>query len=424
MRLLFLTHRMPFPPNKGDKIRSFHMLSYLAKRHEVYLACLVDDEKDLRFVQEVETRVFRFIFDRIRPRMKKLFALCCLIRSCPITVSYFYSPALQRQIDDIIDVVDIDAFICFSSPMAEYLFRSRHARGKIARAVKVMDLIDVDSYKWRQYADKRPPWEAWIYRHEARHMAAYERRIAATFERVYLVSEQEKRYFPGGADVRNLYALSNGVDLDFFRPDQSDPGATGKPTLVFTGMMDYWPNIDGITWFVESVFPLVQAAVPDVELFIVGNKPTKDVERLRRLSGVTVTGFVDDVRRYLVRASVCIVPLRVARGIQNKALEAMAMGKAVVCTPQAYEGLQAKPGEELVVAEGVDAFAAATIDLLRDRGKARRFGCQARRCVEQFYSWDTNLSLLDRILTLRHGPGRSTATALRSASGLAQPHQG
>src|SRR5262245_27861138 len=211
MKVLLLTHRMPFPPNKGDKIRSFHILNYLASRHEVYLACLVDDDSDLRFVTEIKTRVRRFVFERIHPRTKKLIALCGLLRSFPITVGYFYSQALQQKIDDMMDTVDLDAFVCFSSPMAEYLFRSRHANGKVRRALCVMDLVDVDSCKWRQYAEQSSVWKSWIYRYEARYLAEYEECIAQYFDHVLVVSDQEKCVFPGGGNMPKLGAMSNGV---------------------------------------------------------------------------------------------------------------------------------------------------------------------------------------------------------------------
>ncbi len=170
MRVLFLSHRLPFSPNKGDKIRSFHILNYLAKRHEVYLACLVDDDADLRIVPEIERRVRRLVCERIRPRWRKALAVRSLVSSTPVTVDYFYSRALQRQVDEIVDTVDIDTVICFSSPMAEYVFRSRHAEGKLRRATRVMDSIDVDSCKWRQYAEQSSAWRAWIYRYEAVHL--------------------------------------------------------------------------------------------------------------------------------------------------------------------------------------------------------------------------------------------------------------
>jgi sugar transferase (PEP-CTERM/EpsH1 system associated) len=412
MRVLFLAHRIPFPPNKGDKIRAFNILKYLAKRHEVHLACLVDDGRDLQFVPDIEKYVGRVVFDTIRPRVKKLLALGGLLRSRAITVGYFYSPALQRQIDEIIDTMDVDAFFCSSSPMAEYLFHSRHAGTRVSDGVKIMDLIDVDSCKWRQYAEQSPVWTSWIYRCEAEYLAEYEKRIARIFDHVLVVSEQEKSVFPGGGNTPNLEAMSNGVDLEFFKPDQSETHTPARPTLVFTGAMDYRPNVEGIRWFVESVLPRIRVAVPDVELLIVGNKPTPEVVRLGRLQGVVVTGFVEDVRKYLAGASACIVPLRVARGIQNKVLEAMAMGKAVVCTPQAHEGIRANPGKELVVAEGAEAFSAATIDLLLDQGRASQLGLAARQCVEREYSWEDNLQLLDRILLVRSAAARPTDPAL------------
>lgn len=407
MRVLFLAHRIPFPPNKGDKIRAFNILKYLTKRHEVSLACLVDDEKDLQFVPEIGRRVNRLIFDRIRPQAKKVLALRGLLQSRAITVGYFYTAGLQKQIDDTIEAMNIDAFVCSSSPMAEYLFRSRHAGTKIRAGIKVMDLIDVDSCKWRQYAEESPVWTSWIYRYEGEHLAEYEKYIAQTFDHVLVVSEQEKKAFPGGGDTPNLEAMSNGVDLEFFKPDAFGGPAPIRPTLVFTGAMDYRPNIEGISWFVESVFPQIRAAVSDVELLIVGSKPAKEVLRLGQSQGVVVTGFVEDVREYLARASVCVVPLRIARGIQNKVLEAMAMGKAVVCTPQAQEGIRTTSGKELLVAQNEDDFAAATIELLTDQGKAHQLGLAARRCVEREYSWEDNLRLLDRIVVPRNAATRS-----------------
>jgi sugar transferase (PEP-CTERM/EpsH1 system associated) len=397
MRILLLTHRMPYPPNKGDKIRSFNILNYLAKRHEVYVASPVDDARDLRYAAELQARVHGFLYERIDGRMRVISAARALQRSESVTVTHFYSRSLQQKIDELIGRVGIDAFFCFSSPMAEYLFRSGHADGSVARAVRVMDLIDVDSYKWSQYADESPAWRAWLYRFEARHLAAYERRIARSFDRVLVSSEQEKVYFPGGADTPNLSAMSNGVDLEFFSPHRAQRSAPSEPVLVFTGVMDYRPNIDGIKWFVERVYPRILAAVPGVRLFIVGSQPTAAVRRLGKQSGVVVTGFVTDIRDYLARASVCIVPLRIARGIQNKVLEAMAMGKPVVCTTQAHEGIRAEAGREIVVADGEEAFAAAVIELLSHPAGAQRLGSNARLCVERGYSWQQNLEVLDAI---------------------------
>lgn len=417
MRVLFLTHRVPFPPNKGDKIRSFNILNHLLKHHEVFVACLVDDEADLRHVPELQRRVQRLMFARIYPQTKKLLALRSLFRRASISVNYFYTPDLQEQVDALLDAVDVDAIVCFSSPMAEYLYRSRHAGGKVHRTLRVMDLIDVDSHKWSQYAAQHGPCIAWVYRHEAEYLAQYERRIASSFDHVLVVSEQEKRLFPGEKEARNVEAMSNGVDLDYFKP-MSSVGPSDRPTLVFTGVMDYWPNVEGVKWFVSAVLPRIREAVPDVALLIVGSRPTSEIERLGKVDGIVVTGFVDDVRTYVGRATVVVVPLRIARGIQNKVLEAMAMGKAVVCTSQSQEGIRAQPGEDLVVADDAEGFAQATIELLCDPLRAAQIGTSARQCVERSYTWHENLRVLDRLLSVS---GRSTGSAEPRLSGASNP---
>ncbi|MBK1701768.1 TIGR03087 family PEP-CTERM/XrtA system glycosyltransferase [Thiococcus pfennigii] len=401
MRLLFLAHRIPYPPNKGDKIRSFHLLDYLARRHELHLACLVDDPEDMSYLPEMAVRVCSLMVEQIRPRARKALALGAVLAGRPITVAHFHSRALQAKMDVLLDKGAVDAVICFSSPMAEYVFRSRHAKGSLASAVRLMDLIDVDSRKWEQYAANASALLAPIYRYEAHHLAAYERRIAASFDRVVVVSEQEMSLFPGGGLAENIVAVSNGVDLEFFRPEACAVEAPARHTVVFTGMMDYWPNVDGVTWFANAVLPTLQVAIPDVELLIVGGRPTREVQRLGERDGVKVTGFVRDVREYLARAHVCIAPLRVARGIQNKVLEAMAMGKVVVSTPEAFEGIRAVVGEEIVVADGAEPFAEHVLALLRDPTRRREIGQKARARVVADYAWEANLRIFDELLAVR-----------------------
>jgi sugar transferase (PEP-CTERM/EpsH1 system associated) len=397
MRILLLTHRVPFPPNKGDKIRSFNLLSYLARRHEVYVASLVDDPADLGHLDAVRALTRGFVYDIIGRGLRRLVATRGLLLGRPITVAYFYSRHLQHRIDELIDRVPFDCFFCYSSPMAEYLFRSRHAAGKIAAARRIMDLIDIDSYKWQQYAEHSPAWKSWLYSLEARHLASYERRIAGAFDRLFVVTEQERRHFPAATAISSLQALPNGVDLDFFTPRHVPAKQLASTSMVFTGVMDYWPNIEGVTWFVERILPRVRQTVPDAQLYIVGSKPTTEVQRLSRFEGVTVTGYVDDVRDYLAAASICVVPLRIARGIQNKILEAMAMGKAVATTTQAIEGVRAVAGEECAVAAGEEDFANNIVQLLTDGESARKMGARARLCAERFYRWDENLRTLSEV---------------------------
>ena len=404
MRILLLTHRLPYPPNRGDKIRSFNVLEYLARRHEVHVACPVDDASDLAHVAELERRCAGVIAVSIEGRSRLSAGLRALTSGSSITVRHFHVPSLQRRIDEFLDTHDIDAVFCFSSPMAEYVFRSRHADGKLRHALRLMDLIDVDSYKWRQYAERHHIPQRWVYDYEARRLSDYERRIAADFDHLFLVSAQEREYMPEGARVDNLSALSNGVDLEYFAPRA---GSGGGNTLVFTGVMDYWPNVQGVTWFADEVLPLIHAERPDLRFIVVGSRPTEAVKLLAERPGIEVTGFVDDVRGYVHAAALCVVPLKVARGVQNKVLEAMAMGKAVVCTAQSLEGIRASNGVDVVVADSPEDFAARVLSLVQTPGLAADIGQSARRCVERGYSWEANLRPLDALLNAGEQPARA-----------------
>ena len=396
MRILFLTHRIPYPPNKGDKIRSYNILRYLVKYHEVYLGSLIDEKADIQYIDQLQSQVKEFIFDTIESRLKKIYCLCSILKNKPITVCYFYSRKLQKKIDTLLKNVDFDVLLCFSSPMAEYYFRSTHKNKK--PLIYIMDLIDVDSYKWVQYAEKSSGPKRLIYSYEARCLSQYEHYIAENFNHLLLVSEQEKNIFLQRSAATNLLVVTNGVDLDFFNPNYPNSQyKVKKPTLVFTGVMDYWPNIEGVQWFVKWIFPRIQITIPDVTFYIVGSRPTAEIQCLEQITGIVVTGFVDDVRDYIAMADVCVVPLRIARGIQNKILEAMAMGKPVVTTSQAFEGIKAISGEEIMSTDDEEMFAAAVIELLQNKYKAESIGKRARQCMEIHYSWDKNLSILDEI---------------------------
>ena len=395
MKLLVLTHRLPCPPHKGEKIRALNILKFLATRHEVHLVSLVDDDNDLRYVDQLHPHIRSLTVQQVHPRLRKAFALSAVASDESVSSRYFHVSALQRRVDSLIEREGIAGVFCSSSPTAEYVFHSRHA-SRLRDVPKVMDLIDVDSVKWRHYAEQSHAGSAWLYRREARYLAALESRIGQQFDRVLVVSEAERRCCDSVAQDR-VTAVPNGVDLDYFAPSVATSVERHPPTLVFTGVMDYRPNVDGIAWFVRSILPSIRAAVPDVRLFIVGNRPSKTVQRLASDPGVVVTGFVPDVREYVARG-VSIAPLRIARGIQNKVLEAMAMGRPIVVTPQAFEGIDAEPGRDLLVAADEREFAARTIDCLQDQAHADRLGRAARARAEQCYSWSKNLALLDDLL--------------------------
>lgn len=396
--LLFISHRIPYPPNKGDKIRAYNILKYLAQQHEIYLAFLIDDPSDVVHLTYLTSLVREVFYDAINPRLKKVSSITALLGKSPVSVPYFYSVRLQKEIDGLLDRVKVDAVFCSSSPTAEYLYRSRHREVLFDRPIRIMDLIDMDSLKWRQYADTSRGIMRWVYRREARCLEEYERKIAGTFDHLLLVSESEKALFVDRIPVGNVTAMPNGVDTEYFRPDYVSPFEKKGPVIVFTGAMDYWPNVQGVVWFVGHVFPQIKRVWPDVVFYIVGARPTSEVTALAQTEGVKVTGFVEDVRDYVAMADVCVVPLRIARGMQNKVLEAMAMGKSVVTTPGGLEGVSAESRREVAIASHEGDFSGEILKLFEYNDHLNKIGDNARSCVEKHYSWKSNLSLLITIL--------------------------
>jgi sugar transferase (PEP-CTERM/EpsH1 system associated) len=260
---------------------------------------------------------------------------------------------------------------------------------------RIMQFVDLDSLKWQQYAENSRPPRSWVYRREFHCLLDYERKLARTFSHSLVCTPREledlRRLVPDAA----AGCVCNGVDLDAFCP-QSVEKIPGE--MVFTGVMDYYPNVEGVVWFCREVLPLIRRKLPGATLTICGARPEARVQALAAIPGVTVTGRVVDVRPYMARASVAVVPLRIARGIQNKLLEAMAMGLPAVACSAAASGVEAMPGRDLFVADDPAGFAAETVRLLGDDGLRERVGAAARACVEAGYRWDFQLQRLDRAL--------------------------
>ena len=397
-RLLFIVHRMPYPPNKGDKIRSFHILQYLSSRYTVDLAFLVDDPSDLRRVDELRRFASTIFFDVIKQKKKFSATVSAIVKNQPVSVPYFYSRDLQRSLDDYFSANIPECVFCFSSPSAEYVFQSKHFARLIQSSRLIMDLIDLDSLKWLQYADNSTNlMMAPVYRREARLLARYEQKIADLFQALLLVSEAEKQLCP--AVVRQkVTVVPNGVDLARFAPGMGKAIPADGPLIVFTGAMDYWPNIDAVSWFAREIFPLVLAVEPQARFYIVGANPKPEVLELGTRDHVVVTGFVEDTRDFIAAAAVCVAPLRIARGIQNKVLEAMAMGKAVVATSEAVEGIAGEAAGHVLVADTAEGFSRAVLRLLSDQRERQALGAGARHSMESHYAWQSNLAPLDALI--------------------------
>lgn len=392
-KLLYLTHRIPYPPNKGDKIRSYHLLQHLRKHFKVYLGTFIDDEQDWQYVNHVNSLCEETCFIRLDPLLARMRSLIYLFSSMPLSLPYYRSSKLSNWVSNQLSSGTIKHTVVFSSAMAQYI-------SETDIACSVIDFVDVDSDKWSQYASTKVWPQKWVYQREADLLLEYEKYVTKKCSYATFVSEKEAALFKQlSPEVENkITYFNNGVDTEYFSPSQNfaNPYKPGTRVLVFTGAMDYWPNVDAVRWFAAELFPAICTKIPDLEFYIVGARPTKTVLELSAIPGVVVTGSVDDVRPYLAFSEIAIAPLRIARGIQNKVLEAMAMEKLVVASPQALEGITAIPGIELFVADGAEAYIDHVISLLEnprmEPGKA------ARRRVIEDYNWDKNLSRIDRLL--------------------------
>lgn len=394
--LLYLTHRIPYPPNKGDKIRSYHLLKFLSERYRVYLGTFIDAEEDWQYAENVKNLCADTCLVRLDPKMARLRCLEGFITGSPLTLPYYYDKTLKKWVDNTLETQSITKVVAFSAAMAQYV-------PNIDNVKRIIDFVDIDSDKWKQYAQSKSWPLSSVYRRESALLFDYEKQIAREFDTSTFVSLKEADLFKKMAsDVSGkVDYFNNGVDVDFFSPGHSfpNPYSSGDRVLVFTGAMDYWANVDAVEWFAQSVFPLICSKIADVQFYIVGSNPTREVLALGELQGITVTGKVDDVRPYLKFSSVAIAPLRIARGIQNKVLEAMAMEKTVVASPQAVEGIQAKNEEELYVADGSQAFADRIVALLENENST--VSTAARERILADYTWPASLARLDHLLMLK-----------------------
>ncbi|SFB75134.1 TIGR03087 family PEP-CTERM/XrtA system glycosyltransferase [Massilia yuzhufengensis] len=391
--LLLLVHRIPYPPNKGDKIRSYHLLRHLAARYRVHLGTFVDSPDDWQYVEKVRDWCTSSHIAKLDPKLARLRSLGALLSGRALSFDYYRDAGMQDWVARTMSEHKIDRVVVFSSPMAQYAMPYAHAR-------RVIDFCDVDSDKWRMYADQKPWPMSWLYRREARTLLDYEREVARACDSALFATEPEAQLFRELAPESDakIGHFNNGVDTDYFSPAHAcaSPFAVGERVVVFTGAMDYWPNVDAVEWFTSDIFPRLRERLPALRFYIVGARPTPAVQALGRQPGVVVTGTVPDVRPYLAHAAVSVAPLRVARGIQNKVLEAMAMALPVVVTSDALEGVKAEPGADLLLADGAEAFAAAVLQVLGEDNPGLRN--RARERVEQYYSWPSNLANIEASL--------------------------
>ncbi len=436
-RLLYIAHRVPYPPDKGERVRAFHQIQALAEHFRVTLAALAHTPADAGAARELQRRCERVVTARAGGRTGLLRGAAALLRGKSVTEGYFRSRRLARALREEAAREPFDLAVAYSSSALPYALA-------VPAAARVADLVDADSAKWAAYARSARWPTSWLYRREARGVARLEQQALHACDAVVLVSEAEAQvlarqrsvsalrggspYPPrkkerslgraAGAETRRardslvapgsgserVIAVGNGVDTDYFRP-QGRP-ADGPPTLVFTGTMDYRPNVEGMCWFAEAIWPALRRERPDLRFTIVGRNPAPAVRRLAERPGIEVTGSVPDVRPYLARAALVVAPLLMARGIQNKVLEAMAMGRAVVASPAALEGLEVQTPTEAVEAQPPEQWQREILDLLENDARRQAVEQAARACIESRFTWNRQMRpLVDLCLDLSGAPG-------------------
>jgi sugar transferase (PEP-CTERM/EpsH1 system associated) len=398
VKILFLVHRVPHPPNRGDRIRSHQLLRWLSARGDVHLACLADEPVSDATRDYLRWQCANMEIAPVGGPRRWARAAWSLARGRTATEGLFALPRLRETVRRWAAETRFDAVIVFCSSMGQYL-----ECPELADVPAIVDLVDVDSEKWFDYAATARGWKKRLFRLEGRRLRDCERRLAGRASAVTVVSQPEAELFGRLCPEANVHCVGNGVDVDYYSPTSASSveprhQTDGPPECVFVGALDYRANIDGVVWFCDHVWPDVRRRWPEASLTLVGRQPAAAVRALARRAGVSIAADVPDVRPYLARASLVIAPLRIARGIQNKVLEAAAMAKTVVASPQALTGLDLVPGEHVWQAATPSEWV-AMISRLLDRPEHRHAaGTVAREFVVRHYSWEARLSPLERLL--------------------------
>jgi sugar transferase (PEP-CTERM/EpsH1 system associated) len=389
MRIFFVCRRVPFPPNRGDKIATFNEIRHLSARHEVHVFCLGDGSQDLDNIPGLRKYARSITAAPVNALTIKLRALKALLTGEPLSVAAFDEAKLHNAIRRKFDELRPDLIIVYSCNVAQFAEHFPHVP-------RIMQFGDLDSLKWRQYAERSRIPLKWIYAIEERRFLAYERRIARSFSYALVHTDVERRDFERLIPGVPVTLVGNGVDLDYFRPggEAKQPGS-----IVFTGVMDYLPNVDAVVWFCNEILTVIRAEIPEANFTICGSRPAPAVRRLAKQKGVTVTGWVADTRPCLDRAEIFVAPLRMARGVQNKVLEALAMGLPCVTSIAAWSGTLIPEGEGILATDNPGEFAQHVVRLLRDPSWRAEMGRKARAAAEANYQWETQMSHLDQVIT-------------------------
>ena len=422
MKILYLAHRIPYPPNKGDKLRAFRQLEHLAANHEVSCACFIDDPRDMQYVVPLRRWCRDVVALRINRKRALLRGLFGLARGHTLTESFYDHAPMRAALAKMSHTTEFDCVLAFSSSMARYALTVPARR-------HVLDLCDLDSRKWLDYANESRAPLKWLYAAEARRLAQKEIEWIHRFDASILITKAEARHLDGAVPPGKLHIVGNGVRLPDsidattvsrnistvptpigirerptrFRQSQScrqtNRSHDDAPVVGFVGVMNYKPNVDAVVWFVRHCWAAIRRVHPRAVFRIIGRSPTKKILRLVRLSGIQIVGEVESVYDELRSVDVSVAPLRIARGLQNKVLEAMAAAKPVVLTTGAAQGIDATDGEHFLIANTPEATIRTVNRLLADPEERHAIGHAARCFVGTNHCWERELTKLEQIVT-------------------------
>jgi sugar transferase (PEP-CTERM/EpsH1 system associated) len=387
VKILYLAHRVPYPPNKGDKIRSFHEIRHLSRRHELHLLAFCDQPEDLQYEKELKDFCRTVKLVRIDSRIQKLKAAASMLIGQPFSLGYFSDRRMRRGVQTLLAAHKFDAVFVYCSAMAPYV-------ADLEAMPKILDFVDSDASKWAQYADAKAGIWKRLFRREAKRLMEFEIRMIDRFDHSVFVSAREGAHIPAQLRTKVSF-VQNGIDLGAFQPTPRDPA---QRTIIFTGAMDYFPNIDAVTFFALEVLPKVQREFADATFLIVGSRPVAAVKALGQRPGVTVTGSVPDVKPFLAAARVGVAPLRISQGIQNKVLEALAVGLPVVVSSAASAGLASMNAVPVRIADDPENIARLVCDAFNKPPLTADEIDACRRELQLHYDWTLNFSAFDRVL--------------------------
>jgi polysaccharide biosynthesis protein PslH len=389
MRILYVCHRFPYPPRRGGTIRPFNMIKHLAQSHEVVVCSLTRSDRDTHDAQGIAPFCAEFHIGQVDNRVQALRMLATLPTLLTASASFFHSNKLARDIKRVLVEQKFDLIFVHCSSVAHYV---AHVQG----IPKILDFGDMDSQKWLEYAQHKAFPLSLGYWWEGTRLRAEEKRLARHFDFCTAITRAERQTMIDYGVQTPTDWFPNGVDNSFFAPIADV--AYDPDTIVFIGRMDYFPNQQCMVDFCAEVMPRLRARRPALRLQIVGADPSPEIRKLGELPGVTVTGTVPDVRPYVTQAALTVAPLRIARGTQNKILEAMAMGTPVVCSSVAAGGVDAVPGEHIVTADIREDMCNAILHILDNPAERARLAQAGRARVLSNHAWPSSMKRLDAII--------------------------